>query len=206
MNIGTNYAASLGLGKQQVGKNQGVAKTHDELVDDFYSNISSAATISSGEAVGDPIGLTMMRFGNTNQHYGMVASYSAESTSENPVIRVSSNYGGKNVAYDVRINEIDPRNASQLEMFALSSYMDDQGITDGGSFGTYSKMKYFGLNASENGYNINIDDVMEKTDWIGMLKEMMSLYFDNSQTYAQGLDCKKILDALDLFGERISCN
>lgn len=197
MNIGTNYAASFGLGTQQVGKNQGVAKTHDELVNDFYSSISSAASISESKAVGDPIGMTMMRFGNTNQHYGMVASYSAESTSENPIILVSSNYGGKNVTYEVNINEVNPRNASQLEMFALSSYMDDQGMTDGGSFGTYSKMKYYGLNASENGYNINIDDVMEKTDWIGMLKEMMSLYFDNSQTYAQGLDCKKILDVLE---------
>lgn len=197
MNIGTNYAASFGLGTQQVGKNQGVAKTHDELVNDFYSSISSAASISESKAVGDPIGMTMMRFGNTNQHYGMVASYSAESTSENPIILVSSNYGGKNVTYEVNINEVNPRNASQLEMFALSSYMDDQGMTDGGSFGTYSKVKYYGLNASENGYNINIDDVMEKTDWIGMLKEMMSLYFDNSQTYAQGLDCKKILDVLE---------
>ena len=194
MNIGTSYTSTYGFNQSKVSNSQ--VKNHDELVNDFYSSISSAASISESKAVGEPIGMTMMRFGNTNQHYGMVASYSIESTSDNPIILVSSNYGGKNVTYEVNINEVNPRNASQLEMFALSSYMDDQGITDGGSFGTYSKMKYYGLNASNNGYNINIDDVTEKTDWIDMLNEMMRLYFGNSQTYAQGIECQKILNVL----------
>lgn len=36
--------------------------------------------------------------------YGLVAKYSETSTPENPLLHITSNYGGENVTYDVEIN------------------------------------------------------------------------------------------------------
>lgn len=171
------------------------------LVDKFYSSISSAAEISTTKGTGDVLGMTMIPFGNSNHSYGLVAKYSEASTPENPVLRVTSNYGGENVSYDVKINEINPRNASQLEMFALMTWQDDQGITDGGTFGSYQKMKTFSINAEMNGYCSGISDsnafMGEKKDWIEIIQSIMKDYFGNPMTYAQGLDCQRLIDGME---------
>ncbi|WP_026499018.1 hypothetical protein [Butyrivibrio sp. WCD2001] len=54
---------------------------------------------------------------NQSVQYGVNRVSEAE-----PVVKV-----GK---YEVRINDVDPQNATRMEMFALLSYMDDQGLTD----------------------------------------------------------------------------
>lgn len=46
---------------------------------------------------------------------GYSAFYSDQSTEKDPIIRVSSNYGGEQRYYDVHVNDVDPRNASQLD-------------------------------------------------------------------------------------------
>ena len=171
------------------------------LVESFYSNISSAAEKSTTKGVGDVLGMTMIPFGDTSCSYGLVAKYSEASTPDNPIVRVTSNYGGENVSYDVKVNEVNPRNASQLEMFALMSYQDDMGITDGGTFGSYQKLKTYSINAELNGYCSGITDsnsfMGEKKDWINILQSIMKDYFGNPMSYEQGLDCQKLIAGLE---------
>ncbi len=57
----------------------------------------------------------------------MKAKYAEDSTSQNPIIQIESNYGGKNSIYKISINDINPNNASHIEIFALCSYADEQG-------------------------------------------------------------------------------
>lgn len=172
----------------------GYTAAENAEIDEFYDNLSSAVEKSETGTRGDVLGLTMLPYSD-NMSYGMAAFYSEESTSADPIIRVSSNYGGERRYYNVHVNEVDPRNASQLEMFALSCYQDDQGITDGGTYGSFARMKAYAGNAADEGYSMDLQNpknVYEKMDWVEMLEQMAQDYLKNPKTYAQYMDCKKL--------------
>lgn len=198
MNIGTlqttNYRTDYA----------GYEATGNAQTDAFYSNLSSAVEKSTVGKVGDMLGLTMIPYSDT-MSYGMAASYSQASTVEDPIIRVSSNYGGEQRYYDVHVNEVNPRNASQLEMFALSCYQDDKGITDGGTYGSFTRMKAYAGNAADNGYSLDLqnpENVSAKMDWVSMLQKIAQDYLQNSQTYSQYLDCEGLSTALDKWSQK----
>ncbi len=170
-------------------------------VEKFYGNLSDATVESDTKGVGDPLGLTMIPYGNTNISYGMVAYYSEDSTPDDPIIKVSSNYGGQDRAYNVHVNRVNPKNASELEMFALLSYSDDVGITDGGSFGSFHKLKVTASNANLYGIGEDVYDYENftkvKQDWIEIMKSMMSVYMDIPQTYKQGVEVADLIMGLE---------
>lgn len=172
------------------------------ITEEFYSDISSAAQLTEQKNNSKVIGLTMIPYGNTNESYGMKAQYAAESTPDNPVIQVASNYGGEWVSYKVNVNDVDPRNASQLEMFALLSYSDDQGISDGGTFGSYHQLKIYADNAQMNGYwegNGNLDSFLNaKHDWITIINQMTDDY-SQAGVYSQYLSGSKLAVTLSHF-------
>ena len=129
------------------------------------------------------IGLTMIPY-NNNTSYGVVAKYAEESTAENPVIEVTSNYGGEKVVYKVNINEVDPTNATMMEMFALFSYADDQGLsTPTSSFASFQELKVYAMNAAQNGYCSEItgfDDFTNlKMDWTSVLDSIGLDYMES---------------------------
>ena len=108
---------------------------------EFFAGITETSEKTEKKSSGKVIGLTTIPYENSNLSYGLTARYAADSTEENPIIQVTSNYGGKTVSYNVNIKEVNPENASQLEMFALCSYADDKGLGKGGTFGSYHKLK-----------------------------------------------------------------
>lgn len=179
-------------------------KTGNKKIDDFYSGMSAAAEKSKSHAKGNALALTMLPYSDS-MSYGMAAFDSDMSTQEDPIIKISVNYGGEQRYYDVHVNEVDPRNASAVEMFALSAYMDENGMTDRGTFGSFNKMKVYGQNASEfgdfpdlqsmDGYNV-------RTDWIKMLRQMAEAYLGNPNTYEQSLDANKLADVLERVSEK----
>ncbi len=118
---------------------------------DFSSGISAAAEKTCEENDSKVLGLTMIP-GEGDISYGMAAQYASDSTEADPIIQVTSNYKGRRVSYKVHINEVNPENASALEMFALCSYTDDKGITNRGTFGSWQKLKVCADNAETNGY------------------------------------------------------
>ena len=123
------------------------------------------------------------------------------------MIRISSNYGGVQRYFDVHVNEVDPKNASQLEMFALSCYMDDQGITDSGTFGSYSKMKVYAENAAYNGLCPDLlgpANLTVKLDWVSILKQMAQAYLGNTQTYSQYLSADGLARALEMWSQKFA--
>jgi hypothetical protein len=192
MDIAMNCSTDHMLGRAQY------EKSGNDKIDAFYENMSTAAEKSTSHAVGDALALTSISY-NDSLSYGMLAFHSDKSTAEDPIIKISCNYGGQQRYYDVHVNEVDPRNASAVEMFALCSYMDEEGITDGGTFGSYAKLHAMGSNASMiNGF-IDLDDSSNynvKVDWLKMLKEMASEYLKTPETYAQSLAANKLADEL----------
>ena len=172
---------------------------------DFSEYMSAASRKAEKQESGDVLGLTMLKEPGTNCFWGMEAKYAECSTQDNPVIYVETNYGGKTVSYNVNINEIDPGNASQLEVFALCSYADDIGIGDGSTFGTYSTLRSYKEMAAHNGY---VDSQMqepggivqfknEKLNWVNMCEKVVDLLYKCNDP----VQYKKGLNILDLFSK-----
>ncbi len=173
---------------------------------DFYDNISAAATKTTADNQSRVIGLTTIPYSDMLS-YGMKAQYAAGSTKENPIIQVTSNYGEETVSYNVNVNEVNPQNASQLEMFALLSYADEQGISNGGTFGSYHQMKTYSYNACSSGYIAGYSAssffsyetfMTGKFNWSGIISRMMEDYL-SAGIYAQSGNCKNLLDVFKRF-------
>lgn len=92
-------------------QNEVYKKAREARRTDFYANISDAAKLTEERSSRPVLSMTMIPDGG-NITYGMTAKYAEHSTDADPVIQVSSNYGGKTVIYNVNINEVNPQNAS----------------------------------------------------------------------------------------------
>ena len=74
--------------------------------------MGSATSVTTSSDKGKNIGVTTV--GNR----GYIAKYADSSTEADPVIKVGD--------YEIHVNDVDPRQATGMEMFALMSYMDDK--------------------------------------------------------------------------------
>lgn len=167
-----------------------------------------AVTVAESEEKGEILGITMVPEEGQAITYGVKAVLSEKSTAANPIVQVVSNLGGKKVIYNVELNKVNPSCATQLEMFALLSYTDKMGITDGGSFGSFHQLKLYAQNAAYRGYcsDLSGEDAFlnEKVDWTEILNKIMGDYLE-AEAYNQYEDCKRLLDYLTtVVGERES--
>lgn len=149
-------------------------------------SIGNATSLSESSSNGKKIGITTV--GNK----GYIAMYADSSTEQEPVVKVGD--------YEVRVKEVDPHNATKMEMFALMSYLDDQGLTNNQGMKSFNKMTAYSIQAEYNGYCSGISDEntawTEERDWIAILGNAKESFYKNPQTYEQGLECEKIVDNL----------
>lgn len=107
----------------------GASNKNDEVQDTDQENRSQPiAGIKvyrmEGRITSNVIGLGVLEDGTT-----YTASYAAGSTAGDPVIEIRMQQrNGKTEVYQVSVNQVDPSNASQLEMFALCAHADAQMI------------------------------------------------------------------------------
>lgn len=95
------------------------------------------------------------------------ASYADDSTAENPVIRVNvcDEDGTIREVYRIVLSQVDPRNATQLEIFALCAHRDKQGI--GHPLNNYNGSSYqFGIELGLFSETSGEDFTKIKRDWI----------------------------------------
>ena len=178
--VGSSYAQNYGVQNRNrsVGCNSSVS--NDET-------IGNATSLSESSDNGKKIGITTV--GNV----GYIATYADSSTEQEPIVKVGD--------YEVRINDVDPSNATKMEMFALMSYMDDKGLINNQGMKSFNKMTAYSAQAEYNGYCSGISDenaawTVER-DWIGILGSAKETFFGNSQTYEQGLECQKLIGNLE---------
>lgn len=118
------------------------------------------------------LGLTAFNFGKAAMNVN--ARYAAESTIGDPVIEVHLN--GEDGSYSqtvkVHINEIDPKNATALELFALCSYTDAQGMsgTDGLQNSYMRLLQYVSEYGGFDGVDSLSEFAEQKQDWVGMVQ------------------------------------
>ena len=137
---------------------------------------------------------------SSRESIGVGAFYSNESTEEDPIITVDA---GPNEKYDIHVKEVDPANATQFEMFALSCYLDEQGITERCSFGSFNRMRNATMSSSGYLDMTDPEQTGKKINWLDMLKEATDAYFGNSETYAEGLESKKLMEMLQEWKEKV---
>lgn len=181
------------------------------MTGEFYAYEASKTKIQkSFEVHGDTavnntdklLGIGCLSVSDNRTKYGMKAEYADDYTVNHPVVKVTvqTEYGAEE--YLVNINEVNPRSATELEMFALLSYTDAQGISDGGNYGSYQRMKVYAENAEMNGYwegNHSYDDFMnQKYDWQQMMIAMWEDY-SSAGVYSQMLNCMSLNDVMEKF-------
>ena len=185
--VGSFYAQNYDV------QNRGRATRGKTSVDDFAS-MGSATSLSESSDNGKRIGLTAV--GNV----GYIAMYADSSTEQDPIVKVGD--------YEVRVKDVDPNNATKMEMFALMSYMDDKGLTNNTGMKSFNKMTAYSSQAEYNGYCSGIYDenaawTVER-DWIGILGNAKETFFSIPQTYNQGLECEKIIENLKKWSDTSS--
>ena len=175
-------------------------KTQTQVVrGSSFDRVVKCAEEQNGNQV---IGQAGVFFGEEGKRYEMQARYAPDSTADDSIVRVSVKEGNERVSYDVKVFEVDPRNASQLEIFALMSYADDQGISLTGSMGSYRQLRMYADNAQQNGYwegNGKLEDfVGNKQNWMQMMEQMYKDYAD-SGIYSQFANCCNVYATLQRF-------
>lgn len=185
--VGSFYAQNYDV------PSKGRATRGKTSVDDFAS-MGSATSLSESSDNGKRIGLTAV--GNV----GYIAMYADSSTEQDPIVKVGD--------YEVRVKDVDPNNATKMEMFALMSYMDDKGLTNNTGMKSFNKMTAYSSQAEYNGYCSGIYDenaawTVER-DWIGILGNAKETFFSIPQTYNQGLECEKIIENLKKWSDTSS--
>lgn len=154
-------------------------------------SIGNATSLSESSNNGKKIGIT------TVGDKGYIAMYADPSTEQDPVIKVGD--------YEVRVKDVNPNNATKMEMFALMSYLDDKGLTNNQGMKSFNKMTAYASQAECNGYCNGLSDEnaawTEERDWIAILGNAKESFYKNPQTYEQGLECEKIIDNLKKYND-----
>ena len=149
-------------------------------------SIGNATSLSESSNNGKKIGVTAVG------DKGYIAMYADSSTEQDPVVKVGD--------YEVRVKDVNPNNATKMEMFALMSYLDDQGLTNNQGMKSFNKMTAYASQAEYNGYCSGLSDEnaawTEERDWIAILGNAKESFYNIPQTYEQGLECDKIIDNL----------
>lgn len=119
----------------------------------------------------------VLGFGGLEDKSNFTACYAVDSTEENPVVNVRvTDKNGKVTSVNVNINQVDPADATELEIFALLAHQDAQGMTGNTEFmGSYREL----LNRAQNGTggdlsSKNAEDFMSwKRNWRSMTSGAM---------------------------------
>lgn len=125
-------------------------------------------------------------------HDVYIASYADSSTPTEPIVKVGD--------YEISVNDVNPENATEMEMFALLSYLDDTNQTNNKGICSFGKMRAFADFGELSGICTGIKDAdaicNKKQNWVEIIKEMKGIFLGNSQTYSQAVDCDNLLYAM----------
>lgn len=150
------------------------------------------------------LGIGFLDVPGTNMKYGMKVEYAEEYSADNPVIKVTVQTLQGAEEHLINVKEINPKNASEIEMFALCNYADATGQGTGGTFGSWQTLKYYSDNAVHNGYFERSDTMnlfkTRKQDWASMVESMISDYM-NGGLYKQALDGNKLINLFKQWNE-----
>lgn len=132
-------------------------------------------------------------FGGFEDGAQFSARYADNSTTENPIVQMRIVDGsGTEIIVNVNINQVDPENATELEMFAFLAHLDEQGVSGNDTFmGSYQDLMYRAKNSTYGDASAhNVQDFMfQHKDWRNMALNMTD--FGTAAVQARALACEK---------------
>ena len=164
------------------------SSTSTKAENDKIFKIGDATREATADGDGKNIGV--MTIGN--QAY--LAQYSKNSTPTNPIVKVGN--------YEVSINDVDPENATEIEMFALMSHLDKTGQSKNEGMSSFSKMRTYSQQAERNGFCSGIADANEawnnKRNWTEIIGNARQTYSKSLilEVYALTKNCDNLLDVM----------
>ena len=148
------------------------------------------------------LGITMMADSKSNMAYGLRAQYATAATEEEPMIEIVSNYGGEHMTYEIQVKDVNPRNATMMEMFALCSYADEKMVTEGSAFGSFRELKNYASIAGNQklGHKVQTYEefLHEKHNWEAIVHYMKEEFLE-AGIYYQYQSCLQLLDIFEYF-------
>ena len=164
------------------------SSTSTKAENDKIFKIGDATREATTDGDGKNIGV--MTIGN--QAY--LAQYSKNSTPTNPIVKVGN--------YEVSVNDVDPENATEIEMFALMSHLDKTGQSKNEGMSSFSKMRTYSQQAERNGFCSGIADANEawnnKRNWTEIIGNARQTYSQSLilEVYALTKNCDNLLDVM----------
>ena len=164
------------------------SSTSTKAENDKIFKIGDATREATADGDGKNIGV--MTIGN--QAY--LAQYSKNSTPTNPIVKVGN--------YEVSVNDVDPENATEIEMFALMSHLDKTGQSKNEGMSSFSKMRTYSQQAERNGFCSGIADANEawnnKRNWTEIIGNARQTYSKSLilEVYALTKNCDNLLDVM----------
>ena len=135
-------------------------------------------------------GMGTIPVGNNNS-YVMTASEIIKPGSDDKIVRVHVH----DHDIDVNVDEVDPKNATVIEMFAYCQYADAHGTGTSDSFGSFHSMKSVIDPLSENSYS-NFEEAMtKKQNWNSALSDS-KVSFTKEKT-GETIDASVVLKMLE---------
>lgn len=135
-------------------------------------------------------GMGTIPVGNNNS-YVMTASEVIKPGSDDKIVRVHVH----DHDIDVNVDEVDPKNATVIEMFAYCQYADAHGTGTLDSFGSFHSMKSVIDPLSENSYS-NFEEAMtKKQNWNSALSDS-KVSFTKEKT-GETIDASVVLKMLE---------
>lgn len=188
----TAFGAAFSAQEKSAGTNSESATT-GEL---YYQKISVLGVdkISQIKTEEKNLGIGFLLIGDYG--YGMSAKQIIHSDSNDVMVQVKITIGEKEFeTYDVNLSEVDPGNATAIEMFALCQYADANGAGVNCTWGSWHALKEFSTPFEKRLDYTSLDDaVTKKSNWTKALSQ--SVYYLEKESTGEKLSAKDVFKML----------
>lgn len=152
--------------------------------------------LKEGELKSGILGSSFLEVAGSDKVYGMVAKYAEGSTEGKPVIKVRVETPRGAEEHCINVKEVDPRNATEIEMFALCTYVDVTGQGAKGMSGSWHMAKYCSDNAGRGKHYRTPHNLEEywtvKHNWVEMVSDAADGCMGGG-LYGQAMNGRKLL-------------
>ncbi len=128
--------------------------------------------------------------GGTNRQT-VYAEYTADSTAEDPIVRIRGESSGGEYDFTCRISDIDPERASYAEMCALWGHLRKTGELS---------FQFGGRDRPVIPYGVEVGDVTRRQNYMGMINRMTT---SNQFDQANQISARELLDIYQKFTGKI---
>lgn len=136
-----------------------------------------------------------------NAGFEITAEYADDFAEDTPFIKITVNENGNKVKeYSVNIDEINPRNASEIEMFALLSYADAHENAMGFSSGIWNILNGYIEKEILSANTVSSEKTYDqKQNWTALVEKSRNTYMDIG-FYKQVADGNKLISLFEQYG------